>query len=59
MGETHIFIDHISLKVFNLVASLLETTRIADLCMGSAWPLPGDEVGKRDLAIHPFSFKMI
>jgi hypothetical protein len=59
MGEGHILIDHISLKVLNLVTSLLKTARIADLCMGPAWPFPGDEIGKRDLAVHPFSFKMI
>jgi hypothetical protein len=59
MGEAHILIDHISLKIFSLMTSLLETTRIADLCMGSAWPFPRDKIGKRDLAVHPFSFKMI
>jgi hypothetical protein len=59
MGKGHIFIDHISLEIFSLMTSLLETARIADLCMGSAWPFSRDEIGKRDLAVHPFSFKMI
>jgi hypothetical protein len=45
MGEGHILIDHISLEVFNLMASLLEATRIADLCVGFARFLSGDEVG--------------
>ena len=45
MGESHILIDHIPLEVFNLMASLLEATRIADLCVGLARFLSGDEVG--------------
>jgi len=59
MGEGYILIDHISLEVFNLMASLLEATRIADLCVGLAWFLSGDEVGQGDLAIDPLSFQMI
>ena len=41
------------------MAASLETTRIADLCMGLARALPGEEVSQRYLAIHPFAFHMI
>jgi len=46
MGEGHILIDHISLKIFNLMTSLLETSCIADLSMGFARSLPRDEIGQ-------------
>ena len=59
MGEGHILIDHIPLEIFDLMASLLETTRIVDLCVRPARPLPRDEIGQRYLAIHPFAFQMI
>jgi len=57
--EGHILIDHVPLEIFSLMASLLEATRIVDLCVGSAWPFPRDKIGKRYLAIHPFSLEMI
>jgi hypothetical protein len=59
MREGHILIDHVSLEVFNLMASLLEATCIVNLCMGSAWPFSRDKIGKRYLAIHPFPLEMI
>ena len=59
MGEGHIFIDHIPLEVVGLVATLLETARIADLCVRRARPLPGEKVSQRYLTVHPFAFHMI
>jgi len=59
MGEGYIFIDHILFEVFSLMATLLEATRIVDFRMGFAWPLPGEEIGQGDLAIHPFTPQMI
>jgi hypothetical protein len=41
------------------MAAFLKTTRIADLCMGFARALPGEEISQRYLAIHPFTFHMI
>ena len=59
VGEGHILIDHVSLEIFRLMTSLLEAGRIADLCMGLARFLSGDEVGKRDLSIHPLPLQMV
>jgi len=44
--ERHILIDHISLEVFDLMTSLLEAARIADLGVGRARPLPRQEVSQ-------------
>ena len=59
MGEGNIFIEHIPLEVFGFVATLLETARIADLCVGHARPFSGEEIGQRYLTIHPFASQMI
>lgn len=59
MGEGHIFIDHVPLKVFDLMTSLLEATRIADLGVRRTRPLPRQEVSQRHLAIHPFPPQMV
>ena len=59
MGEGHILIDHIPFEIFDLVASLLEAGRIADLGVGPARFLSGDEVGQRDLSIDPLSLQMV
>jgi hypothetical protein len=57
--ESNILIDHVFLKIFNLMASLLKTTRIADLGMRPARCFSRDEIGQRDLTIHPFALQMI
>jgi hypothetical protein len=44
VGEGHIFVDHVSLEIFSLMASLLEATRIVDLCMRPFWRLARDEI---------------
>jgi len=44
MRKGHILIDHISLEVFDLMAAFLETTHVANLCMGLARALSGEEV---------------
>jgi hypothetical protein len=44
VGEGHIFIDHVSLEIFNLMASLLEATRIVDLSMRPLGCLARDEI---------------
>ena len=44
--ERHILIDHISLEVFDLMTSLLEAARVADLGVGRAGPLPRQEVSQ-------------
>jgi hypothetical protein len=54
VGEGHIFIEHIRLEVFGLVATLLEAARVADLCVGHARPFSGEEIGQRYLTVHPF-----
>jgi hypothetical protein len=59
VGENHIFVDHISLKIFYLVASFLKATCVADLCMGFVRPFAGEKIGERYLAIHPLTFEMI
>ena len=59
MGKGHILIDHIPLKVFDFMASLLEATRIVDLRMRLVWPFSGDKVGQRYLTIHPLPFHMV
>ena len=46
VGERHIFIDHVPLKVFDLMTSPLEATRIADLRMRATRPLPRQEVSE-------------
>ena len=46
MGKGHILIDHIPLEVFDLMTSLLEAARIADLRVRRARPLPRQEVGQ-------------
>ncbi len=40
MGEGYILINHIFLEFFDLMASLLEATRVVDLRVRHAWPLP-------------------
>jgi hypothetical protein len=44
VGEGHILIDHVSLEIFSLMASLLEATRIVDLCMRPLGCLSRDEI---------------
>jgi len=44
MGEGHILIDHVSLEISSLMASLLEATRIVDLGMGPLGCLARDEI---------------
>jgi hypothetical protein len=44
MGERHIFIDHVSLEIPGLMASLLEATRIVDFCMRPLGGLTRDEI---------------
>lgn len=57
--EGHILIDHVCFEIFRLMTSLLEAGRIADLCMGPAGLLSGDEVGKRNLSVDPLSLQMV
>jgi hypothetical protein len=45
MGEGHILVDHIFLKILCPVTTFLKTTGIADLSMRPARPLSGDEIG--------------
>jgi hypothetical protein len=45
MGEGHILVDHIFLKILCPVTTFLHTTGIADLSMRPARPLSGDEIG--------------
>jgi hypothetical protein len=45
MGEGHVLVDHIPLKILCPVTTLLHTTGIADLSMRPARPLSGDEIG--------------
>jgi len=59
MGEGHILVNHIFLKILCPVTPLLKTTGIADLSMRSARSLSGDEISQRDLAIHPFPLEMV
>jgi hypothetical protein len=59
MGEGDILIDHIPLEVFDLVATLLETARITDLCVGRTRPFSGKKIGQRYLTIHPLPPQMI
>jgi hypothetical protein len=56
VGKSHILVDHISLQGFDLVATLLETTRITNLCMRFAGPFPRNEIGHRNLTVDPFPF---
>jgi len=56
MGKSNILVDHISLQVFDLVATLLETTRITNLCMRFARPFPRNKIGHRHLTVDPFPF---
>jgi hypothetical protein len=56
VGKSNILVDHISLQVFDLVATLLETTRITNLCMRFAGPFPRNEIGHRHLTVDPFPF---
>jgi hypothetical protein len=44
--ERHILIDHISLEVFDLMTSLLEAARVANLGVGRARPFPRQEVSQ-------------
>jgi hypothetical protein len=44
VGEGHIFINHVFLEIFNLMASLLEATRVVDLCMRPLGCLARDEI---------------
>jgi hypothetical protein len=41
------------------MAAFLKAARIADLCMGLARALSGEEVSQRYLTVHPFAFYMI
>jgi hypothetical protein len=59
MRKGHILIEHISPEFFGLVATLLETACIADLCVRHARPFPGEEVSQRYLTIYPFASHMI
>jgi hypothetical protein len=59
MGKGHILINHISLEILNLMASLLEATRIVDLRMRLARSFSGDKVGQRHLTIHPLPSQMV
>ena len=59
MRKGHILVDHVSLKVFDLMTAFLETTCVTNLCMGLARGLPGEEVSQRYLPIDPFAFHMI
>jgi hypothetical protein len=45
VGEGHILVDHIFLKIFCPMTTLLHTTRIADLSVRPARPFSGDEIG--------------
>jgi len=54
VGKSNILVNHIFLQVFDFVATLLETTRITNLCMRFVWPLPRNEIGQRNLTINPF-----
>jgi hypothetical protein len=44
--EGYILVDHILLEILNLMASLLEATCIADLCVRRARPFPGNKIGQ-------------
>jgi hypothetical protein len=44
MGEGYIFVDHVSLQIFNLMTSLLEATRIVNLCMRPIGCFARDEI---------------
>jgi hypothetical protein len=44
VGEGHILIDHISLQIFSLMTTLLETTRVVDLRMRPIGRLTRDEI---------------
>lgn len=59
MGERYILVNHVLLKVFDLMASFLQTGRIADLSMGFGRPFARKEVGEGDLSIHPFPFEVV
>jgi len=59
VGESHILVDHILLKILYLMASFLKATCIADLCMRSVGPLAREEISERNLAIHPLPLEMV
>jgi hypothetical protein len=59
VGEGHVLVNHIPLEVLDLMAPLLETTRIVDLCVRHARFFPRDEIGQRYLTIHPLSPQMV
>jgi hypothetical protein len=59
VGEGHILIDHLVLEILDSMTSLLETTGVANLRMGPARPLSGDEIGQRYLTIYPLAFQMV
>jgi hypothetical protein len=59
VGKSNILVDHISLQVFDLVATFLETTRITNLCMRFAGPFPRNEVGHGNLAVNPFPSEVV
>jgi len=44
VGESHVLVEHVSLEIFGLMASLLEATRIVDLSMRPLRGLPRDEI---------------
>jgi hypothetical protein len=58
VGKSHILVNHISLEIFNLVAALLQTTRVTDLCMRFVGSFPRDEIGQGNLTVDPFSFQV-
>jgi hypothetical protein len=59
MIECHILKNHLSSEIHFLMASLLETSAIANLCMGLGWPLPCDKHHQRDLTIPPLPLEMV
>ncbi len=57
VGKSHIFVDHVFLEVIDLMA--LKTGCIANLRMRLARSLSRNEIGQRDLAVHPLALQMV
>jgi hypothetical protein len=57
--EGDVFVNHISLQIVNLMATLLKAACIADLGVRRTRPFPRKEIGQGDLAIDPLPFHMI
>jgi hypothetical protein len=57
--ESHVFVNHISLQIVNLMATLLKAACIADLGVRRTRPFPRKEISKGYLAIDPLPFHMI